>query len=152
MSRPTSPTEGESIISFLSNRLGQRIGPGECWDAAEAAIQSIGAQRPNSSELYVWGTSVTRDQVRVGDVLQFSNFRVRIDTEDSWTENELGLPRHTAVVESINSDGSVNLLHQNFDNDRTITRLSNLFINSSSSNGRTVSVSGSLTVYRVQMP
>jgi hypothetical protein len=154
MSRPITETEGQSIVTFLRDRLDQRIDRGECWDAAERGIQSVGAARPNSSQLYVWGTSVTRDELRIGDVVQFSSFTVKVTQSDgSWVSYQLGSPRHTAVIASINSDGSVNLIHQNFgEAGRVVSTLNNVYLSGSTSGGTTVTTTGTVRMYRPQVP
>jgi len=128
------------------------IGAGECWDAAETAITSIGAARPGSA-LYVWGSVVQQADLQPGDILQFSQFTVRVTQGDgSWNEQTFGAPRHTAVVESINSDGSVNLLHQNYDGVRSVAGLRNVFLTGGSQGGASVTTIGSVTRYRPLVP
>ncbi len=152
MPTPATPAQGASIVSYLQTRLGQRIDRGECWDAAERAIQSIGSARPGS-DLYVWGSVVQQANLQPGDILQFSNFTVRVTQSDgSWAENSFGAPRHTAIVSSVNADGSVNLLHQNYGGARNVTALPNVFLAGSSAGGVTVAVSGTVTRYRAQLP
>lgn len=147
-----SAQQGLRIVSFLTTRLGQTIGAGECWDAAENAIKDIGAARPGS-DLYVWGSVVQQADLQPGDILQFSQFTVRVTQADgSWVEDTFGAPRHTAIVESINADGSVNILHQNYSGARNVTRLANVYLSSGTAGGATVTTSGSVTRYRPQVP
>lgn len=147
-----SAPQGLRIVSYLTSRLGNTIGAGECWDAAENAIRDIGAARPGSA-LYVWGTVVQHADLQPGDILQFSQFTVTVTQADgSWAQNTFGAPRHTAIVESINSDGSVNILHQNYSGARNVTQLANVFLTNGSAGGATVTTSGSVTRYRPQVP
>jgi len=156
MPTSVSRSQGASIANFLQTRLRQTLGRGECCDAAEAAIRSVAARRPNAGQLYVWGAVVLPAALQPGDVLQFSNFvsTVTVDgaTSIDTTEIELGTPRHTAIVSSINIDGSVNLLHQNFMDDRFVTTLSNVFLRVVTQGPTTVEISGSVTCYRPQIP
>ena len=147
-----SAPQGLRIVSYLTNKIGTTIGAGECWDAAENAIKDIGAARPGS-DLYVWGAVVQHADLQPGDVLQFSQFTVTVTQDDgSWEQNTFGAPRHTAVVESINSDGSVNILHQNYGGQRNVQRMSNVFLNGGTAGSATVTTSGSVTRYRPQVP
>ena len=151
MPTPATPAQGANIVSFLQTRAGQQIDRGECWDAAERAIQSIGARRPGS-DLYVWGTVVQQANLQPGDVLQFSNFTTRVtQANGDWEENSFGAPRHTAIVASVNADGSVNLLHQNYSGVRTVATLNNVFLTGGSQGGATVTISGTVTRYRPQL-
>ena len=147
-----SAPQGLRIVSYLTSRLGNTIGAGECWDAAENAIRDIGAARPGTA-LYVWGSVVQQADLQPGDILQFSQFTVTVTQADgSWAQNTFGAPRHTAIVESINSDGSVNILHQNYSGARNVTQLANVFLTGGSAGSATVTTSGSVTRYRPQVP
>ena len=147
-----SAPQGLRIVSYLNTRLGQTIGAGECWDAAENAIKDIGAARPGS-DLYVWGSVVQQADLQPGDILQFSQFTVTVTQDDgSFEQNTFGAPRHTAIVESVNSDGSVNILQQNYGGARNVQQMSNVFLSSGSAGSATVTTSGSVTRYRPQVP
>jgi len=156
MGTSVSRFEGANIVSFLQGHLRQTLGRGECWDAAETAIRAVAARRPNASQLYVWGAVVLPAALQPGDVLQFSSFvstvTVNGETAVDSTEIQLGTPRHTAIVSSINIDGSVNLLHQNFMDDRFVTTLSNVFLRVVTQGATTVAILGSVTCYRPQIP
>lgn len=92
MPTPATPAQGANIVSYLQARIGQQIDRGECWDAAERAIQSIGARRPGS-DLYVWGSVVQRSNLQPGDVLQFSQFTTTTEDADGNTQTyTFGLP------------------------------------------------------------
>ena len=149
---PVSAQQGARLVTYLNNRLATTIGNGECWTAADSAIREIGAARPGS-DLYVWGSVVQHADLQPGDILQFSQFTVTVTQDDgSWAQQSFGAPRHTAIVESINSDGSVNILHQNYGGVRSVAGLTNVFLNSGSSGSATVTTSGSVTRYRPQVP
>jgi hypothetical protein len=149
---PVSAQQGANIVSYLNGKIGMTIGAGECWDAAETSIKEVGAARPGS-DLYVWGSVVLQADMQPGDILQFSQYTVTVTQEDgSWEQLSFGAPRHTAVVESINSDGSVNILHQNYDGVRSVAGLRNVFLTGGSAGSATVTTSGSVTRYRPQVP
>ena len=147
-----SAPQGLRIVSYLTNKIGTTVGAGECWDAAENAIKDIGAARPGS-DLYVWGTVVQQADLQPGDILQFSQFTVTVTQDDgAFEQNTFGAPRHTAIVESVNSDGSVNILQQNYGGARNVQRMSNVFLSSGSAGSATVTTSGTVTRYRPQVP
>ena len=149
---PVTAQQGANIVSYLNGKVAMTIGAGECWDAAETAIKEVGAARPGS-DLYVWGSVVQHADMQPGDILQFSQFTVTVTQEDgSWNQLSFGAPRHTAIVESINSDGSVNLLHQNYDGVRSVAGLRSVFLTGGSAGGSTVTTSGSVTRYRPRVP
>lgn len=153
MATDISTTEGASIQSWLNQRVDTSIDRGECWDAAERGIKSVGARRPNSAQLYVWGRVIAANAVRVGDILQFSNYVVRVtDSNGGFQENSFGMPRHTAVVSYLNSNGSVDVLHQNYDNVRTVQLLEWVFLRAGTFGTDTVTIRGSVTCYRPQKP
>jgi hypothetical protein len=152
MATDITQAQGSNIVSWLSGQVGASIDRGECWDAAERGIQHVGARRPGS-ELYVWGRAVTPANLRVGDILQFSSFKMRVTQEDgSWAESTFGTPRHTAIVSYLNSDGSVDVLHQNFMGVRTIQSLEWVYLRSGRYGTETIAVSGTVTCYRPQTP
>ena len=149
---PATAQQGARLVTYLNDRISMTIGNGECWTAADSAIREIGAARPGS-DLYVWGSVVQHADMQPGDILQFSQFTVRVTQGNGdWSELTFGAPRHTAIVESINSDGSVNLLHQNYDGVRSVAGLRNVFLTGGTQGGATVTTSGSVTRYRPQIP
>jgi hypothetical protein len=149
---PATVQQGARLVTYLNDRIAMTIGDGECWTAADSAIREIGAARPGS-DLYVWGSVVQHADMQPGDILQFSQFTVTVNQEDgSWAQLSFGAPRHTAIVESVNSDGSVNLLQQNYDGVRSVAGLRNVFLNSGSAGTATVTTSGSVIRYRPQVP
>ena len=149
---PVTAQQGANIVSYLNGKIGMTIGAGECWDAAENAIKEVGAARPGS-DLYVWGSVVQHADLQPGDILQFSQFTVTVTQDDgSFEQNTFGAPRHTAIVESVNSDGSVNILQQNYGGVRSVAGMRNVFLTSGSAGSATVTTSGSVTRYRPQVP
>lgn len=153
MAKDITGTEGSSIVTWLKGKVNAKIDRGECWDAAEAAIKTVGARRPGT-QLYVWGRVIAPGSVQLGDILQFSFFKVKVvDEDENWTENTFGLPRHTAVVSYLNSDGSVDVLHQNYDDVRSVQSLELVYLRSGKFGTSTVTVTGgTVTCYRPQKP
>ena len=91
------------LISFASQNMGKKIGGGQCTELVDAALAFAGAA-PGSN--YVWGTNVTGQRIRPGDILQFEG--CRFETTNRWDE----FPHHTAIVGGF-SGSTVHLLHQN---------------------------------------
>lgn len=155
MPRPITPSEGQQIVSFVQRSMGSPIDRGECWDVAERGILSISARRPQQSSLYVWGSVITVSQLQPGDILQFSNFVMRVTQPDtSWVEQSLGSPRHTAVVQTVFGGGKVTILHQNYDPPgRVVSSLANIYLAAGThSSGAVITVQGSVTCYRPMIP
>ena len=153
MATDISAAEGSSIVSWLRGNIDSMIASGECWDAAEAAIRTVGARRP-SAALYTWGRVIPSANLRAGDVLQFSSFTVRVEQADgAWEEKTLGIPRHTSIVSNVNADGSVDVLHQNYDNVRSVQSLTRVYLRAGPYGGATVTVTGgTVTCYRPRKP
>ena len=152
MATDLTSVEGAKIVSWLQARLNQTIDTGECWDAAERGIQSAGASRPGK-QLYVWGRVVQPASLQLGDILQFTNFKMRVTQEDGrWAETTFGLPRHTAIVSYLNTDGSVDVLHQNYGSVRSVQSMEWVYLKSGKYDTEKVTISGSVTCYRPRKP
>jgi len=159
------PTMADQIVSLAVQRRGDRVGNGECFTLADRALRNAGARSaadfgPVVPEAdYVWGTSIGRSELRRGDIIQLRDYHcdLEIRTEnadgtviDTQTENR---PHHTAIVESVGSNGVVTVLEQNFPEGSPVTR-SRLHLSSVeyTSGGSTVTatVSGTFWFYRPQ--
>ena len=149
MAKDITAAEGGNIVTWLKTKVNSKIDRGECWDAAEAAIKTVGASRPGTA-LYVWGRIVSPSSLQLGDVIQFSGFTVRIEEDDgSWQELTFGIPRHTSIVSYLNTDGSVDVLHQNYDNVRSVQSLEWVYLKSGTYGTKKVTVKGgTVTCYR----
>ncbi len=158
----------EEIATFARQNLNNRIGRGECWDLAEQALRAAGTRRPNPDDLYVWGDSIQMTQMQSGDILQFENFRydLRIETSNpdgsssqSTSFGTRGRPNHTAIIAGVGSHGSVQIWEQNVQGVRRVAQRDVYLIPTTweEVNGRikivhTVTVSGSVTIYRAVDP
>ena len=152
MARDITSVEGSQIVSWLQAPPNKTIDRGECWDAAERGIQSVGASRPGA-QLYVWGRVIQPASLQLGDILQFTNFKMHVTQENGgWQETTFGAPRHTAIVSYLNSDGSVDVLHQNFQSVRSVQNLEWVYLRSGTYGSERVTVSGSVTCYRPRKP
>ncbi|MBN9673271.1 hypothetical protein [Roseibium aggregatum] len=153
---PTDVTaqQAQQLIDYAVARLGRIEGNGQCWTLVNNGFQHLRFYKPSAT--YAWGRSVELSAARPGDVFQFTNFKVRVENPDgSWREEERGDPHHTAILESIDSNGYATFLESNVYNNKNVQRrryhVKTADLNGT--NGRTtVRVSGSYIVYRPQMP
>ena len=127
----TPLTINQKVIAWARGKLGQQVGKGECWDLAERALKSAGAQTsydlgsvdPDSD--YVWGDPVDQlKDIEPGDVLQFRDHEVRTLTETTitfsdgtivtkTTEETAERGHHTAIATSmLDGDGKLSTLDQ----------------------------------------
>ena len=155
---------GDRVLAFARQRIGQVHGDGECFTLADDALRQAGAKsaadfgKVGPDVDYVWGAAVTRAGLQPGDIIQMRDYRADITTEtehpdgsaDSDTQAE-ERPHHTAIVESVGTDGKVTVLEQNFPDGSAVTRNVLHLTSSTSSSGGTktqVTVTGKLWFYR----
>jgi hypothetical protein len=156
---------GESVASYATRSLGQRVGDGECFALADRALRNAGAKSaadygpvvPDGD--YVWGTQVSLSGLRPGDVVQFRDYSCRIATEiDSPTETRTEerveeRPHHTAVVERVGRDGAVTVIEQNIPPGSPVVRTQLYFAGGQSASGgrtTTITVRGTVWFYTPQ--
>jgi CHAP domain len=165
---------GAQVLAFAQNRLGERVGGGQCFDLVDAALRSAGhrsaadygALSPRAD--YVWGTAVQLGQLLPGDVVQFSNYRMLVhvatrstDGSSSFADEQSERPHHTAIVESVGQNGEVTVLEQNVQGRHRVLRNTLRFSASTTTEihfegsqtlttTRTVTVSGQVWYYRPQ--
>jgi len=109
------PDTNIKVIQFVESVIGISVGRGECWDLADQALTSAGAQfdKTSKSTIYLFGERYNpeKDTILPGDIIQFENVTVTYqDGNMIFTEN---YSHHTAIVYLINEDGSLKLAHQN---------------------------------------
>lgn len=125
---PSQAVLGQRVLNFARNRIGHKVGDGECFALADQALRAAGAAtaenfgqvRPNTN--YVWSSqTVTAGAARPGDIVQLRNFSIRQDVarpdgSSSWqTESR---PHHTGIVVSSRTEGGIvflTILEQNVD-------------------------------------
>ncbi len=141
-------TISDSVYEYALTHMGMRVTRGECWDLPYQALLTAHARTPRDlgRGLYVWGDPVSSlNDAQPGDIIQFTNVRIRTSwvtgDEEGWEEVAFG-PRHSAVIESVDGDGFVTILHQNYNRVRRVQRLR---LNIS---GPNVEVHGQIQVYR----
>jgi len=97
------------VVSFAVSKMGERVGDGECTTLVEQALTQAGKMTTTDFGIvgpdtdYVWGTSVTLDASKPGDIIQFRNHVMTVTTK--WAkggQQEVShrRPHHTAIITS----------------------------------------------------
>jgi hypothetical protein len=151
----------DTVRDWARNQLGSRVGSGECFDLADRALRAGNFKSAadfgtiTADADYVWGTQETNSaNWRAGYIIQFRNYVQRVDRDNpdgsgSWTTEER--PHHTAIIDSINADGSVVVLEQNAPVSSAVHRTTLFLASKTFTEGQTtvtVSVTGTTWVYR----
>lgn len=142
------------IVQFASDHLGQRVGRGQCDDLAVAALQAAGAEYAGRHN---WGDPVDVADVRPGDLLQFSEFLIRLDDGAALVRG----PRphgHTAIVLENHGNGTLTVAEQNMTDWGTMlnphtTQVGAIYLTQGvrTSRGQTVTrVSGQIRAFRAR--
>ena len=155
----------EQIVSFARGRRGRQVGDGQCFALADSALRGAGARsaadygRVTPTADYEWGAPVSLGDLQPGDVIQFRDYSYTrtVVTEDSrgttTEEHSEDRPHHTAIVESVGSDGAVTVLEQNAPENSPVRRSTLYFSDGTATSGNrtiTTRVSGSFWFYRPQ--
>lgn len=144
--------QAQRLIGYAAERIGRQEGNGECWTLVNNGFQHLGFHNPPG--IYVWGRQLENiANARPGDVFQFNDFSVRVERPDgSWEEQVRGAPRHTAILESIDNHGYATFLECNVDGNRRVQRNRFHVRTVDLIDGTSVRVSGTIKIYRPQMP
>jgi hypothetical protein len=117
------PGLNKKVLEFARDKLGEKVGDGECATLAVQALSAAGGEGfsdPGEGD-YVWGKLVrtvtpgenSTGEVLPGDIVQFRDV----------ITSEATFPHHTAIVETVKGDGAdVELLHQNINDVRKVQR------------------------------
>jgi myosin tail region-interacting protein MTI1 len=106
------PDVNASIITFCESSKGKKIGKGECWDLAKAALDNAGAEW---TAPYEFGTKIgKKDPVLPGDIVQLENVKIVSDNM-TWT-----YPHHTAIIYKVVAPGKYIIAEQNSNNKRYV--------------------------------
>lgn len=129
---------GNSVLRFCRDRIGRKVGDGQCATLATMALVNAGADgrgedHPNPGD-YVWGNFVARFStnhrdviaklglVAGGDVIQFRNARFQ-GNSPSGVSYWMQASHHTAIVESVDvPSGAIRILHQNWNGKKMVRR------------------------------
>jgi hypothetical protein len=119
---PTAPIapHNQKVLEFARDRIGKKVGDGQCTTLAVEALRYAGAKRYpfDSSGDFVWGRPVASfKEALPGDVLQFRNAVFqgkRWITRRRWVSWHYEYPHHTGIVLEVREGGQVvAILHQN---------------------------------------
>jgi hypothetical protein len=114
------PPLNQKVLEFSRERLGKKVGDGQCISLADEAVRFAGAKRYpfDRSGDYVWGRPVASfKEALPGDILQFRNAVFqgkRWISKRRWVSWHYEYPHHTAIVFEVREGGQVvAILHQN---------------------------------------
>ena len=115
---------GPRIAEYLRSRKGVSIGRGECWDAAQSALDENGAFWNRTFE-YGRPVALPDEGAQPGDIIQFRNLRLESrDTDDSGRTRivtyQIGNPDHTSIILEVRGPGRYLVAHQNVNGERQI--------------------------------
>jgi hypothetical protein len=133
---------GEEVARWCEAQVGTQVGNGECWTLAHEALKAVAAQnirdgydpcmtsqgvvhgaliwekiipgntgRPVGPSVPGLPRSVSDSVLGRGDILQFWTAKFR--SKDGRRQGSAGMPDHTAVVVSVDRDGTVHVLEAN---------------------------------------
>jgi hypothetical protein len=125
----------QKIVRFCEERIGQKVGDGECFALASQALREAGATRrfadsPNKGD-YVWGTLILQvaagesgpvfsghaENIAPGDILQI---------RDAFFKRKKAFEKfghHTAVVWRASGGGrDLEILQENFGGKKLVTK------------------------------
>ena len=109
------PEVNQDIVSYVNTVIGKKVGRGECWDLADAALTSSNAKFDKTSRktLYVFGKEYNpkKDIILPGDIIQFENVSVKYEKGNAVVTENYG--HHTAIVYSVTDEDQIELAHQN---------------------------------------
>ena len=162
----STPNISARVVGFARRQHGNRVGDGECFALADGALRNARARSAGDfgsvadDADYVWGTTVTLSDLQPGDIIQMRDYRydrdVNVDNPDGSGSTNTSFqerPHHTAVVETVNGNGSVTVLEQNAPRGSAVLRSELFFTNSTTTAGRrttTIRVQGTFWFYRPQ--
>lgn len=112
MLKDSIPELNRAVLEFVKERVGKKVGAGECWDLAAEALNNAGAQWDG---LYGFGELVDwkRGELFPGDIVQMENVEVEHREGSSIHRERYG--HHTAVIFEVHAKGEYTLAHQNID-------------------------------------
>jgi hypothetical protein len=132
---------GPKIVEFARSKRRTKVGSGECFDLAVAALKETASKTAydfgdvTADADYTWGTEVALSAVQAGDVIQYRDYTLKktqeIETSYTFpdgatlavsdsTESSLGRPHHTAIATGAPSGGALKVIEQNVE--RTVGR------------------------------
>jgi hypothetical protein len=103
----------DKVLAFVDTVIGNTVGSGECWDLAQEALDTAGADwtRPVQFGRLL---DPELDEIKTGDIIQFRSVRLKAKLSGGVTRYEsLGNPDHTAVIYGIEGKNIYRIANQN---------------------------------------
>lgn len=103
----------QKVAVWAAGRIGRKVGRGECWDLAEAALEQAGARTSNDlgpvgdDADYVWGDAIDIKDVQAGDILQFRNFDVTTTNHTEYAFADGSFETKTDTAKAVRVSGTV---------------------------------------------
>ena len=104
---------GDKIIEFAMKNLKKKVDRGECWDLANAALNSNNADWTSP---FGFGTKINMEDAKRADIIQMTNIQMK------FPNGSMNFPQHTAIILK-KSGRQITLIHQNFNNIRYVDTL-----------------------------
>jgi hypothetical protein len=105
----SAQTVNEKIIAFVNTNMGKKVGTGQCWDLANAALNAAGAKWTSP---WGFGTKLnySTQTVTPGDIIRFKKVKFK-------NGNFMGeYPEHTAIIYKVKKKGEWQIAEQNNNN------------------------------------
>jgi hypothetical protein len=142
-------TIGEKVVKFCKERLGEKVGSGQCSSLVDEALKAAGGKQhfvfkdtPRKDD-YVWGSlelwleakenapeerKKSEKGVQPGDVIQLRDVKFEGKVGKGGTYF-LTYPHHTAVVKEVKDDGKVLVVYEQNVNGQEIVKESTYKLN-----------------------
>jgi len=109
------PKLNQKVVDYVDSAIGKKIGRGECWDLAAAALEHAGAylDRSNQKSIYVFGKKLNpkKNQIFPGDIIQIQDLKIEYTKGNTiYTES---MSHHTAIIYEVISANHFKIAHQN---------------------------------------
>lgn len=107
------PSLNKSILQYVKNQIGKKVGTGQCWDLAAGALNTHKAKWNGQ---YEYGRLVkpSEECVYPGDIIQFDGILIEVRLPNGYRQEEM--PHHTAIVYEVHAKGNYTIAHQNYGN------------------------------------
>ena len=112
----------DKVLAYVNRVMGKTVGSGECWDLVQEALDLNGADwvRP-----FNFGRPLDpeSDRINPGDIIQFKSVKLKSSLPGGGSKfQNIGFPDHTAVITGVQGKNRYELVQQNFDGKRYVTR------------------------------
>ncbi len=96
------------IIEYVDSVMGKKVGRGECWDLAQAALDYYNADWKRTTQFGI-PLDPDKDEIIPGDIVQMYNVKLKYENKTEY----FGLPQHTAIIYKVYSEKNYEIAHQN---------------------------------------